>query len=181
MEFNTEHLNIIFPFHVLVDASLSIINFGNGLKKISPGIETGRALNDFLELKAPVISPCYDEIAQKAKQLFLFSVIGKELQLKGQVLCFNNSALFILSPVISDSTVLKNFGITLKDFAIYDSIVDTLFLLNAQKMALNETKQFYLRLLETNKKLEKVNKEMAELNEHLEHKVTERTKEIENT
>ena len=40
MELNTEQLNIIFPFHVLVDKSLIIKNFGIGLKKISPDIYT---------------------------------------------------------------------------------------------------------------------------------------------
>jgi len=181
MEFNTEQLNIIFPFHVLVNESLNIINFGNGLKKISPGIEKKKKLTDFLELKAPTIIFTYSDIVQKEKQLFLFSVKEKELQLKGQALCFNDYILFILSPVISDSVILKKFGITLRDFAIYDGMVDTLFLLNAQKMALNESKQFYSRLFETNKKLEEANKGITEINEHLEQKVIERTKEIQNT
>ena len=181
MEFNAEQLNIIFPFHLLVNDSLNIINFGNGLKKICPGISTEKELNDFLELKAPVIALTYGDIVQKEKKLFLFSVKEKEVQLKGQVLRLDDYLLFILSPVITDSTILKRFGITLKDFAIYDSMADTLFLLNAQKMALNESKQFYLRLLETNQKLEKVNKEIAEMNESLEQKVIERTKEIQKT
>src|SRR6266498_3259359 len=111
MEFNTEQLNIIFPFHVLVNESLNIINFGNGLKKISPGIEKKKKLTDFLELKAPTIIFTYSDIVQKEKQLFLFSVKEKELQLKGQALCFNDYILFILSPVISDSVILKKFGI----------------------------------------------------------------------
>jgi hypothetical protein len=123
----------------------------------------------------------YEEIVQNEKQLFLFFINDKKLRLKGQALCFNDSILFILSPVIGDSSILKNFGITLKDFAIYDGVADTLILLNAQKMALNESKQFSLRLLETNKKLETVNKQLAELNEQLEQKVIERTKEIQNT
>jgi signal transduction histidine kinase len=59
-------------------------------------------------------------------------------------------------------------------------MADSIFLLNAQKMALNESKQFSSRLLETNEKLEKVNKEIAEINEHLEQKVDERTREIQN-
>src|SRR5437773_5231052 len=181
MEFNTEQLNIIFPFHLLVNESLNIINFGNGLKKICPGMEKEKELSDFLELKAPFIPLAYGDIVQMEKKLFLFSVKEKEVQLKGQVLSLDDYLLFILSPVITDSTILKGFGITLKDFAIHDSMADTLFLLNAQKMALNESKQFYLRLLETNQKLEKVNKEIAEINESLEQKVIERTKEIQKT
>ncbi len=181
MEFNTDQLNIIFPFYVIIDESLTIQNFGSSLKKISPAIEKEKELSEFLILQSPFIPFTYTDIEKKEKQLFLFSIKEKDLQLKGQVLCLNNKMLFILSPVISDLAVLKKAGITLKDFAIYDSMTDNLFLLNAQKMALNESKQFYSQLLETNKKLETVNKEIAEINTHLEQKVIERTKEIQKT
>src|SRR5437773_2383816 len=68
MEFNTEQLNIIFPFHLLVNESLNIINFGSGLKKICPGMEKEKELSDFLELKAPFIPLAYGDIVQKVNK-----------------------------------------------------------------------------------------------------------------
>ena len=151
MEFTNEQLDAIFPFHLLLDNHLAVSGFGRGLKKILPGLQTGKSLEDFFLIKAPTIPLDYDDVVKKTSQLFLFNVAGKDLDLKGQAVSFDGFILFILHPVILDSGGFKKFGISLKDFPINDSIVDTLILLNAQKIAINESKAFSGELIETNK------------------------------
>jgi signal transduction histidine kinase len=181
MEFSNEQLNVIFPFHVLFDDALQILHHGPGIKKIFPEMERGKSLNDFLDLKAPFIPFTFENLLSRENKLLVFAARDRELQLKGQVLSFPGMALVILSPAIIDSPTLKRIGITLRDFANYDNITDTLILLNAQKMALNESKQFSAQLLESNQELEKVNKDIVEINESLEQKVKDRTREIQQT
>ncbi len=132
-----------FPFHIVFDHDLRIVQAGEVLKRICFGAMEGSPLDRFFKIERPKLKLDAESLKKHAKSLFILKFCHGEMQLKGQIMCLEESRLFFFlgSPWVTETNQLAPLGIKLKDFAIHDPVVDFVFLLQARDTSLNEAKK----------------------------------------
>ncbi|MBE9044251.1 response regulator [Pleurocapsales cyanobacterium LEGE 10410] len=157
-----ELLNSIFPFHLVFDSNLRIVQVGKVLARLYPQITFGNLLEDHFVLDRPNISLTFELICQKTRSLFLLKSLVNNMPLKGQMIFVKeqNLMFFLCSPWITDLKSLKSFNLSLKDFATHDPVVDYLFLIQAQNTALSDSRNLTEKLTEQKIKLNQTNRKL---------------------
>ena len=153
----------IFPFHLVFDRNSLIVQIGSVLQRICPALSLGKSLYQHFRLLRPKIQIEFNTIQKHSRSLFLLESLDNRIQLKGQmVYCEQSEVIFFIgSPWITEIAAMKSFGLTLKDFATHDPIVDFLFLLQAQNNALSESKELTVELTKQRTELSKTTKRLA--------------------
>jgi two-component system, NtrC family, sensor kinase len=136
-----ELFNRAFPFHVVFDRNLQVVQAGEILQRLAQGALVGSPIGDHFTIDRPTVTPDFAALAQQSKSLFILTFRPNGMQLKGQMMSAQEGALifFLGSPWVTDTASLKPLGVKLKDFAIHDPVVDFLFLLQAKETSLRET------------------------------------------
>jgi signal transduction histidine kinase/DNA-binding response OmpR family regulator len=201
IELSEEMLDTIFPFYIVIDDQLKIIQIGSKLKKISPEIVPGNPFDHYFIIKQPKIACDFNEIITQINHMFLLEYVNQSIFLKGQIILYKkqNYIFFLGSPQIRDLPSLQKLKLTIYDFAPHDKITDFLYLLESQNVALTDARTLADNLKNQKNKLEianqdlakqavtlknqiKINiertKELKELSNELENRVDERTKEL---
>ena len=141
-----DQITELFPFHFAVDADLAIVQIGPSLAKIEPAARTGSRLAACLELTRPEITCSHEALREHQNEILLFTSKSRGIQLRGQMLEVGERLFFLGSPWLAGPTALKEFGLTLNDFAAHDATVDMLQVMQAEKMALAESRQLIEKL-----------------------------------
>ncbi|MBD2033455.1 histidine kinase [Leptolyngbya sp. FACHB-321] len=133
----------VFPFHVVFNRDLEILQAGEVLQRIMPTELIGSHIEQHFQLHRPRLALEFDAIKQQTRSLFLLESLHNGMQLKGQMVYVPDQEMifFLGSPWVTDTASLTPLGIKLKDFATHDPIVDFLFLLQAKNTALADTKK----------------------------------------
>ena len=142
-------LDEVFPFHLVLDSELAIVQVGHALEKISKRPILGKQLSHEFSILRPKTEVDFQAITEKKKQLFFLKYNHSLLQLKGQIILLREeeAIIFICSPWAADSSILPKIGIRLKDYAIHDSMIDYLLLQRTHKTALEDLKTINKELL----------------------------------
>jgi signal transduction histidine kinase/CheY-like chemotaxis protein len=154
----------LFPFHLLVDQELRILNTGPVLAKLLPGAPLiGSALIEHFSLHRPERPLTLEALQQSSGQLVMLEALQVTMLLKGQICPLEQPRawLFVGTPWLSDLDDLHRLGLKVKDFALQDSLVDYLFLLQARNVALKESQQLNRILSEQRAEL-RIAKQLAE-------------------
>ncbi len=155
-------LEAAFPFHVVVDRSLTVLHVGRSIPRLSPTLTEGARLEDHVELISPPGPIKFDRLCKLGDTMILFRLRSTGAILRCQlvvsaVLGRDDTVLGLLgSPWITDPKSLQELGLTLSDFAPHDPTPDYMFLAQAQSTALQDAQ----RLAE---RLESMDKERARL------------------
>ena len=143
-----EQLNRLFPFHILIDENLKVKSFGRSITKLFP-LETGAKFFDSFSLKRPEIDDyTFAGIQQLVNQLLILTYSANpELILRGQVELMEdiNCLMFIVTPWLSNVENLKDFELSLSDYAIHDPSIDLLHVFKAQEIATSDAKELFER------------------------------------
>lgn len=149
-------LDRVFPFHIVFDRRMSIVQVGSSVGRIWPGMRPGVALCEYVTLSSPRVSFTFQELVAHERSLILLKTFTDVL-LRGQVVPIDAERLmFVGSPFIADPALLERMGIELADFALHDSVADYMFLLQAQTTALDDARELATRL-------QKIDEEKARL------------------
>ena len=151
-------LNILFPFHFVLNKDLHIIYTGQGLEKISP-VRPGDDFSAFFRIKEPLLSKKYsfELLTQHLHQPFILELTGKEnkVPLRGQMIVTGNGELFFAgSPWIVDLHDLCKFGLSVPDFAIHDPVTDMLQALEVKERAMQDVQEQRDELIRKNQEIE---------------------------
>ena len=142
----------LFPFHFIVDADMRVIDTGSVLARVCPKIVPGASINDHFLLFRLASEPNKafnrDFIARQENTLFVFKSTSTDLMLRCQVLILRDPEryLFLGSPWVRNPTELKALHLVLQDFALHDSTVDLLQLVQATSTSLHDAKQLSEKL-----------------------------------
>jgi two-component system, NtrC family, sensor kinase len=139
-----ELFSTVFPFHLVLDENLVIVQAGAVLQRIFGDTLLNQPLTDMFEVQRPKLKQLtLADFKKHLKSLFILSGRQNEMQLKGQVVYLEaeDVLLFLGSPWVTDTAQLAPLDIKLKDFAIHDPVVDFIFLLQARDISLNESKR----------------------------------------
>lgn len=126
----------VFPFFLSWDQKWKLESWGPSLEKICQDLSVGEPVAGIFELVRPEgeFGPssfeCSDEV------LYLFSHRFTGTRFRGQVLSHGSDQGFVMlcSPWVQSSEELEELGITFADFAIHDSTLDQLQMLQTQQM-----------------------------------------------
>jgi signal transduction histidine kinase len=165
-----ELLNLTEPFNVFFDKNLKILSFGPAMRKVIGGNQEGKEFNNLFSIKRPITSkdPSLDWIQNSLSLVFILELItNNELCFKGEFKIYDNKLLFVGSPYINDIAQLKNYGLTIADFPVSDSIIDILLLNDMEKQTNKEMKELVTELIGVNSALSVTRIELIRANQAL--------------
>lgn len=183
-----DELDTVFPFHFIIDGAARIVRAGPTLRRLLPGIDDGRPLNDVFDINTPAVAADFGAIRETGGRLFkLESQALDKLLLKGQMLHLAHAEriVFLGSPWPASNADLVALGLSLKDFAIHDSIPDFVIQMYSLQKSLADAETLAQRLAGLNRQLERrveertrevatANKALREANQELQREVAER-------
>ncbi|HEX2572779.1 MAG TPA: response regulator [Polyangia bacterium] len=135
-----------FPFYLVLDRALAIVEFGPSLARLLPGLRSGAAFAACFRFEPA--APALDEAALRGVigQVLLVAPIEGGVVLRGQIVEQEGAFCFLGSPWIESLEDLSGCGLTLSDFAIHDPTTDLLFALQSQATALADAVRLSERL-----------------------------------
>lgn len=164
-------MNELFPFYVLFDKNMNVINHGNSINKIYP-LEKNNAFEKYFLIKRPIsVIPSFENIKKQRDSLFIIECLNADLQLRGQMYFEKDSSLvcFLGTPLIQSLNELNKIKLDLQDFATHDNISQFLFSLQMYISSLNDTQEIADKLKNSNKRLQESNSAMDEFMYRLTH------------
>jgi two-component system, sensor histidine kinase len=157
----------LFPFHFIINSSLQIIKCGKSMRKLF-NFNEGLDFDDYFTLIRPsIVFPTFENLASSQDILIILELQTKisKIKLRGQFeYLSNNTLLFIGTPWFNDISQLPAVGLTMQDFAIYDTQLDLLQALNSQESVNSDIKTLLNKLSHQKKELEK-NAELLKVNQ----------------
>ena len=121
----------------------------------------------------------FSQIEKRFKQSV--ETLDKRFKLKGQMLrtpLGGDDLLFLGSPVVREMSSVTSIGLNLKDFAIHDSAVDFLILLQTKTNTINDVKSMAGRLKKEVGERREAQKALQLINAELEERVQQRTQDL---
>lgn len=140
--FTREQLKTIFPFHVMVGEDMQLIQVGDLIKKLINQLELGTSLFTYFEIKNARKALKFSDIVDAADKLYYLNALCGNLTLKGAFYPTAKSSQLIYIGNMLPIQILSNVGtqVNLKDFPIYDSFPDFLFIQRANERTIQELK-----------------------------------------
>lgn len=154
----------VFPFHIIFNREMEILQLGKNLIKIDRDIAIGNSFVAHFEIIKPTIEISFNDFSEKEKEAFILSIIGKDLSFKGEIVTYEEEGiiLFLGTPIISNSEIFLKYNISLADFAAYDSSPDFLFSMQAQENSYREIKSLVKELQSNKRKLLRSNSSLEQ-------------------
>ncbi|XP_027003415.1 guanylate cyclase soluble subunit alpha-1 isoform X1 [Tachysurus fulvidraco] len=128
-----------FPFHILLDQDMAVVQMGDGLRRrLGRGREGQRrpAFEEHFVIVMPEIQPDYQRILTMLNTQFILRMkqlgastaagFGKHMDLKGQMIFMteSNAVLFLGSPCVDRLEELTGRGLYLSDIPIHNALRD---------------------------------------------------------
>lgn len=169
----SEAFGLAFPFHLVLDQHLQIVQAGHTLQRLYPDL-CGKGLGEIFHVRRPVISLTFAALCSHQNSVFLLESLQNQMRLKGQMLPIKvddatTVVTFLCSPWITDIVDIQPFGLSLSEFAVHDPVSDYLLLLQSKQTALQDTKKLA-------QKLQAKQSHLRKMNEDLQKEITERTR-----
>lgn len=138
-----------FPFHIVLDDRLRVLQTGAVLSRLCPRLTEGAALGDHFSVQRPVLPRMdFDTLLKHPKSLFVLQHREGPLRLRGEIVAQGRQLFFLGSPWVTGMTDVQQTGLSLNDFAVHDPAVDLLFLLQTKNKALADAQELSRRLKE---------------------------------
>ncbi|MEI7978362.1 MAG: ATP-binding protein [Bacteroidota bacterium] len=141
MIFNSQILEELFPFFIVIEQDLSITLAGKSLRKI---IAEAISFEDTFAFIRPKLGIEYkfDSILKFKDQVFILQIrnLTHPINLKGQFVfdSHNNRLLFCGSPWITSDDDFVKTNLFISDFALHDSVLDLLQVTSSLRMEFND-------------------------------------------
>lgn len=169
-------LNLLFPFHFILNESLGFVQTGSSLQKIMP--EAKSFVESFLLVRPGLgIQYRFDSIVGYSDQVFILKIKNPahDMLLKGQFIHLQEEQqlLFAGSPWITNEKTFEQTGLKIRDFAIHDSLVDLLQHVKVQQLAMEDVQEINNTLRRKNEELTRLYEQIQSSKMELENKNTE--------
>ncbi|TAF70958.1 MAG: PAS domain S-box protein [Flavobacterium sp.] len=127
-QFNQFAFDSIFPFHILTNDDLIIINVGSSLKKMCPLIKQDYSILEFFKIQEPYSTifdlKKIDTISEE--KVSLNFLLDASIYLEGQITKSDANFLFIITPIFKDIDVIESLGLSNNDFSVHTPIFEYL-------------------------------------------------------
>ena len=153
----------VFPFHILLDAQMGIVQVGATLQRLCPCMRIGQPLADVCKVERPLIGNLsLDRVTEFAQSPFILNLLATGMRLKGQMLALpaSQQIVFLGTPWITDLSEMEPLGLSLSDFALHDALTDFLLLVQSKNAALADTQKLAQTLGRQREKLRQANQKL---------------------
>lgn len=158
-QFDRNQFSRLFPFYVLLDTSLTIVDAGASIQKMKPGLVNSR-FQDHFSLSRPTISEInFESLKERVQELIIVQLEHDStcLPLRGQLKCLSTEQLLFLgSPWFNSPDELNQHNLSLNDFALHDPLIDLLHVLKNQEINAAELKELLNRVNRQKNELERL-------------------------
>lgn len=157
----------LFPFHLLLDRHLVVRRVGRSLTVMCPEVAPGDRFADHFSIVRPPVP--IDRALLLEQQDALFVVQDRHgRRLRGQVIDVDGDQLaFLGSPLVTSLAYLKALGLSANHFAVHDSTLDYLLLLESSHTVLADSIRVEAALRREHADLEVAHEHLERLNEEL--------------
>ncbi len=152
----------LFPFYVLLNADLSVLNSGRSINKIID-VSRGKYFFDLFKIHLPIGISSFESIVKQQTAVFIFhDKLDSNNKFRGQIYFDKKHKLlcFLGGPLLNSLDDLNSKKLILNDFAIHDSISQFLFTLQIQSSSLNDSKILAEKLKKSNINLKVINESL---------------------
>ncbi len=157
-----EQFDFAFPFHLVFDRSLTVVQHGPAVPRICPAVAIGRPLHDIVKVTRPAEAGDYASMLAHARDLFILECLETGVVMRGQMLPLPGDVLaFVGSPWLTEPGDLKKHGLSFGEFALHDPVVDFLQVIQAQTAGLADQKRLAERLSRQRTELREVNRRLS--------------------
>lgn len=157
-----------FPFHLVVNESLCIVQLGTSLREVCKEIGIGDLFTQHFEVERPRLSSSIANFHISEKTTYILRYKTSGILFRYQVLSDQGSLMFFVgSPVLSSAAQFGEFGLTLSNFAPHDALPDFLMVMEPKDLYLRDIKNLADSLKESRDALIKTNKILLEKNQEL--------------
>ena len=166
----------VFPFHLAFDERGCLVQAGQVLQRIAPGLTVGQPVAPLVTIARPRVEFSLDAIRSRTHSLFILRLKEPAMTLRGQMVVNEKAgiAVFLGSPWLTRIDEISELGLSLSDFANHDGVAEFLLLFQTKDMALADAEALTERLqqqgnaLQTaNSRLETQEKQLRESNDAL--------------
>ena len=153
-----------FPFHIAFDSSLTLSQVGSSLLLLCPDIAEGSSFDDYFIIERPTFVGDYESIIKHEHQLYVLRIKSIDVKLRGQIMYSADTGivLFLGSPWLTVPAQIGQLGLTFSHFALHDASIDLLQVVQAQNVALADTRKLSKRLSAQKAELRDINKALIE-------------------
>ncbi len=137
----------VFPFFIACDDEARVRGVGRSLRKILPEEILGDLCDVHFEVLRPIGVRSLVDLRAKPRTLVTLRA-PKGLRLRGQVIERADGVVFVGTPWFDDMADVLALGLTVDDFASYDSAADYVVLLSQVRAQLKESNDLARRLSE---------------------------------
>jgi len=142
----------LFPFHVILDSQMRIVSVGGVLARICPTAVPGVAFGECFSLVRIGVASGHpfdrEYILSQQNTLFVFRTSASQVMLRFQALVLDSPErfAFVGSPWVRKPNELAALGLVMSDFALHDSTVDLLQLIQTATVSVRDAKDLAARL-----------------------------------
>ena len=162
----------VFPFHFAFGPDWKIVRRGQSLARLCPLAGPGASFNEVFTPVRPEAPFGFEGMAQASRALFLIKEVATGVLLRGQMLSLRPAEdlmVFLGSPWLPEAGAIARQGLSWEDFAVHDSAMDLLQLVQLQKLAGADLKKLA-------GKLQAQRAALRETNDRLQQQETETSK-----
>lgn len=155
--------NQSFPFHMVLDKDLVILEHGSSLAKLLGDDIVGEKLDLFFKIKLPrAISFDRETFLENLKNTFIIETLDEKLLLRGGFVTDTKceELFYLCSPWVLTPDELENIGLSLRDFPPHDPQYDMLVQNQLLRQNFDDVSLLSERLKNRTVELEYLNKEL---------------------
>ncbi len=138
-----EKSNKLFPFFILINEDLRVLDYGESLKKLIPQTHDLYVKQLFTLVRPGTEALEFESLKEATDMLAVIKLHdAKGTALRGQFeILPENQLLFVGSPWFNSIEAVHESNLSLADFAYHDQLVDLLHLIKSQEITTGELKQ----------------------------------------
>ena len=160
--------NSMFPFFILMDHELRMIELGSSLTKLFPDIKEQLFSNHFQIIRPHIDQYSYHDIKHQGRGVVMIK--SDHIHLRGQLEILEDcqSILFIGAPWFNQADELTTSGLSIGDFAHHNPSLEFLQLLQTEEITNKELKDLLKSVNQKKIELERAYEKIKKISSSLE-------------
>lgn len=136
----------LFPFHLGFNQAGIITRTGPSLRRVSATVAPGLPLTEILQPYRPEEAFDFKRITEASPQLYRVRMLESGITLRGEMRRIGEELIFLGTPWLHDPAELTRHGLKLCDFALHDSTLDLLQMLQLLRIDASDLRELTQRL-----------------------------------
>ena len=140
-----------FPFHVVFDGHLNVVQTGAALARVCPAVKAGVQASELFTIDRPISAHWdFDDLTADPDVLYLVTETSAGLALRGGMIRSGDSLVYLCSPRIVDLADLGHWNLSARDFPPSDPLADLLFLMQMKDGAIDDIRTLAAQVEDAN-------------------------------